>query len=57
MVSFDSMVRGKISSEKLQAKQYLGISLALAHKGVTPKWSEEVWMGIVTEVYEEIEVG
>jgi hypothetical protein len=34
MVAFDSMVRGKIGTEKLQAKQDLGIPIALAQKGV-----------------------
>ena len=34
MVAFKSMVQGKIDSEKLQARQELGIPLALAQKGV-----------------------
>jgi hypothetical protein len=34
MVEFDSMVRGKIDSEKLQSRQDLGIPLSLAKKGV-----------------------
>jgi hypothetical protein len=34
MVAFDSMVWGKIDSEKLQARQDLGIPLALGQKGV-----------------------
>ena len=45
MVAFDSTVQGKIYSEKLQARQDLGIPLALAQKGVGSRQNGPIRFG------------